>query len=197
MSVFPILSQGFTLVELMVVLAIVGVLTAIVFPAVTGATTRGKNTAQAQDINAVQTGVDRHNSEDEDGSSWPTDEALDANSWAIGELPTGTGPTGSGTESDPYVFTEVDIAGMDFVSAAFTEDGDKTFFPDFLRTLPDHNSDTITVAGVDVSATFRINKGSVDTYALLSNTTSGTLIFSVWGLDNSGGVWSFIDQDSY
>ena len=51
-------SRGFTLVELLIVVAILGVLSAIVLPNFTGITERGKEEAAAAELAIVQTAMD-------------------------------------------------------------------------------------------------------------------------------------------
>ena len=191
--------KGFTLIELMVVMAIMAVLAAIVFPTVTGTTTVSREVTQAEDINALQTGVDRFNAADTDGSGWPTD-ASSVNAtitWSAGALPTGTGPTGSGNSTSSYVFTQDDIAGIDFASAATADGVSVTFYPDYLRNEPGNADTTITVADGATSANFTIRKGGSYVVVQISNTTGGSLDFSTWGLDKDGRVWVFVDADSY
>jgi prepilin-type N-terminal cleavage/methylation domain-containing protein len=191
--------KGFTLIELMVVMAIMAVLAAIVFPTVTGTTTVSREVNQTEDINATQTGVDRFNTDDSDGSPWPTD-ASSANAtitWSAGELPTGSGPSGSGNSTSPYVFTQDDIAGIDFDSSATVSGVSKNFYPDYLRNKPGDADTTITVADGATSANFTIKKGGSDVVVQLSNDSGVSFDFSAWGLDKDGGVWVFVDADSY
>lgn len=193
--------SGFTLVELMVVMAILGVLSAIVFPSVTGITSAGKATGAATDINQVRDAVQRFNSDDTDGSPWPTAVSLAGAStaWAAGKLPTGTGPTGTGlTSSDPFVFTQSDIAGIDFASAATTVDGvSKTFYPDFLTNKPRHADETISVGAAGASVVFEVKRHGATVYVKLSNTHTASLTFSKWGLDKGGNVWVFVSGAAY
>jgi prepilin-type N-terminal cleavage/methylation domain-containing protein len=191
--------KGFTLVELMVVMAIMSVLAAIVFPAVTGTTTVSRQTAQPMDINQVQTGTDRFNSDDYDGYPWPTDASLTGvtTPWTAGNLPTGSGPTGSGTSSDVYVFTQNDIAGIDWTSTANVSGQSMFFYPDYVRNRPDYAGETIIVAASSTSDNFTVKKGGEDVYIQLSNTTGGSLTFDKWGLDKDGSVWVFVDAESY
>lgn len=172
--------RGFTLIELMTVAAIMAILSAIVFPAVTGTTATSRESTQSVDINAVQTGVDRYNQ----------DTGLNASAAfaaiAGGDLPAGTA-TGTGTSGDPYVFTDLDITGVDFGVLDF----------DYLRNLPDHATEVITVASSGTSAVIRIVRGGNDVYVQLSNTTGGSLDFPAWGLNGQAVVWSFIDANVY
>jgi prepilin-type N-terminal cleavage/methylation domain-containing protein len=195
--------KGFTLVELMVVMAILAVLAAIVFPAVTGVTTTSRETAQPMDINNVQTGTDRFNADDTDGKPWPTLAPLTGTAWQAGELPT-LAKTGSGTLADPYVFEQTAsdgaIAGVDWSSQATVDGVTKKFYPDYLRTLPDYSNyptDKVTVAASSTSPVFKIKKGGEDVYVQLKNSTGTSLDFHVWGIDNTGEVWVFVDADSY
>ncbi len=70
----PIPRSGFTLVEMMIVIMIIGILMAIAVPAVNRAMTTGKETAIRLEINALSTAVERymqkHGDYPPDGSSW-------------------------------------------------------------------------------------------------------------------------------
>jgi prepilin-type N-terminal cleavage/methylation domain-containing protein len=191
--------RGFTLVELMVVMAIMAVLAAVVFPAVTGTTTTSREVSQSEDINNVQTAIDRFNADDTDGSPWASSASLTGvtTAWSAGELPTGSGATGSGTSGSPYVFTQDDVAGIDFASGGTVDGASVTFYPDYVRGKPDHSTDTISVGAGLTSSTFTIRKAGADVYVQLSNTTSATLSFPAWAIDPDGGVWVFVNASSY
>jgi prepilin-type N-terminal cleavage/methylation domain-containing protein len=190
--------HGFTLVEMMVVLSIMAVMAAIVFPAVTGTTTTSREATQPMDINSVQTGVDRFNAGDTDGSPWPTLAPLSGTDWDAGELPTAADAfTGAGTSGDPYLFDYDSIAGIKWVSPATADGESRTFNPDYVRSIPDHATDTITVTASGTSDVFLIKKGGEDVYVQLSNSSAGNLDFLKWGVDHEGSVWVFVDADSY
>ncbi len=189
--------KGFTLIELMVVMAIMAVLAAIVVPSVTGTTTVSRKTAQPTDLGQIQTAVDRFNADDTDGSPYPTKVSLNGTGSAAGKLPSGSGPTGSGNSTHPYVFTQNDISGINFTSVATTETGSKVFYPDYLRSLPKYNATTLTVNANSTSDNFTIRSGSNDVYIQLSNTTSSNLTFSLWNVDKTGGVWVFRNASDY
>ena len=52
--------RGFTLVEMVVVIAIMGVMAAVAVPLVTNTLTKSKGTAYAQDLTLIQTAVDSY-----------------------------------------------------------------------------------------------------------------------------------------
>jgi prepilin-type N-terminal cleavage/methylation domain-containing protein len=188
--------KGFTLVELLVVMSILAVLAAIVFPTVTGVNTKARSTAQPTDIQQMQTGVDRFNADDTDGSPWPTKASLAGASpgWSAGALPTAA-YAGNGTKTVPYTFTVDSIAGVDFASAATVDGQSKTFVPDYV-SKPKHASDTITLASGD-SQSFTINKFGITVTVALSNGTGSQVSFDAWGIDKDGKVWIFVDRTSY
>ncbi|MCH7554372.1 MAG: hypothetical protein IIC82_10290, partial [Chloroflexi bacterium] len=68
---------------------------------------------------------------------------------------------------------------------------------DYLRNLPDHATEVITVVSSGTSAVIRIVRGGNDVYVQLSNTTGGSLDFPAWGLNGQAVTWSFIDANVY
>jgi prepilin-type N-terminal cleavage/methylation domain-containing protein len=61
--------KGFTLVELMIVIAIIGILAAALFPSLTSYLARGRDTSRAAGIKEISTGIAGYNV---DTSSFPT-----------------------------------------------------------------------------------------------------------------------------
>jgi prepilin-type N-terminal cleavage/methylation domain-containing protein len=54
-------SKGFTLVELMIVIAIIGILAAALFPSLTSYLARGRDTSRAAGIKEISTGIAAYN----------------------------------------------------------------------------------------------------------------------------------------
>lgn len=184
--------RGFTLVELLIVVAILGVLAAVVIPTFTGVTSQSRATSQSTDINAVQAAVDRFNADAED--EWPTEAPLTGTAWDAGELPT-VAKTGAGTSGSPYVFTHLAVAGVDWDASTGGDD----FSPDYLRNTPKHSAatDVITVANGAVSSAFAIKKNNETVYVQLSNGHTASLDFPMWAIDADGSVWIFVEGESY
>jgi prepilin-type N-terminal cleavage/methylation domain-containing protein len=61
-------SRGFTLVELMIVIAIIGILAAALFPSLTSYLARGRDTSRVSAIKEISTGIAAYNV---DKSSFP------------------------------------------------------------------------------------------------------------------------------
>ncbi len=197
--------KGFTLIELTIVMAIIAVLAAVVFPTVTGLTSRSRSSGQTQDMNTVQNAANTYQSESST-SKWPTSAsdaaigttgALASSTWSAGSLPTGTGPTGSGTLASPYTFSAIDIAEINFTASTTVSGSTKTFYSDYLKSLPGRSTDTITVAGSGTSSTFKVKKQGSEVWIKISNNATGSIDFNAWTLDPKGNVWVFVDQDSY
>jgi len=70
--------KGFTLVEIIIVLAVMGVLAAVVIPNVSGFLGRGKERSWAADRDILQAAVDTYRTDigNRSGNSWPTLGAL-------------------------------------------------------------------------------------------------------------------------
>lgn len=114
---------GFTLVELLAVMAIIGILAGITAGAVTGLGGQGINAQIASDTNAIETAADRFLN-DSFPETFPVAALL------------------SGAE-------DLGVRTIDF-DAALPQDPTKTFVPDFLKKIPDsaalvsYRIDTVT-----------------------------------------------------
>ncbi len=147
-------SEGFTLVEMTVVIAIIAVLAALTLPAVTGVTTDTRSTSKLADNKQVDTAVTRF--ESDNPGDFPITEA------------TNTVDTVRDTDGDGIIKIAIDTSGgaLD-VPAAITADvvcGDDTeptldralvecfgaidlagdLVPDPLKNFPDHSTELDT-----------------------------------------------------
>ena len=179
--------RGFTLVEMMVVMAIISVLAAVVFPAVSGVGTTSHAARQVEDVKTVQGGVDRFNA---DSGYWSTGTAGGGST--DGTLP-GTGLVTAG------VLTGM-IKGVVFDKTYTAASVTKTFIPDYVRSNPLYYNATDTVA----------TDGTTDATKLLTGKTyknsSGTdwtiggadiTLTSVWVVDSTGKVYVIKDPSAY
>ena len=114
---------GFTLVELLAVMAIIGILAAVVAGAVTGLGTRGQEAQITSDTEILATGADRFFSE-----SFPqTYPVSDADTNNDGELDEKDFP--------PLPAGDVNVRLIDF-DARLPQDPTKTFTPNFVKDIP-------------------------------------------------------------
>ena len=191
-------SRGFTLIEMMTVMGILSVLSAITFPAITGTTSFSRATTQTVDLTSAQQSVDRFISDT--GSYFPTLASLagTTSAWQAGEIPGAAPIGGDGSTSDAaLVFTQEGIAGLDFSATYDVGSTVKHFIGDYLRDRPKHDDEVVTLAPGEESPAIRLNKRGENVYVKLKNTTTAPLSFQRWGLDSVGSVWVFVDRDFY
>ncbi|HJW88815.1 MAG TPA: type II secretion system protein, partial [Dehalococcoidia bacterium] len=186
-DIVPILQQkeakmrraaGFTLIELMVVMAIMAILVGVVLPGVTGVGMTGKLTGRDAEIKEIQQAVQRFNT---DTALWPT---------SSGNLPSAALVTTAATTSM--------LSVIDFDSAPVGTT--KVLYPDYMMKVPEHATDTVaTDAGgartVNAAATaanpITQPEGTVLTLAA-SQSFSGAYV-----LDRNGRVWVLINAVEY
>ena len=100
--------KGFTLVELLIVLAILAVLAAVVIPSVTGMFGRGAEQALDTDRRTVQTAVATYFFDVHDGIPWEDDDSTDGHYY-----PTGDGKVASAAGVPITIDVLVAAAGAD------------------------------------------------------------------------------------
>ena len=114
--------SGFTLVELLAVMAIIGILAGVVAGAVSGLGASGQNAQIASDRNTLETSADRFF-----GDSFPqTYPVSDPDTNEDGEL--------DDLDSPPLPAGDVNVRLINF-DARLPQDPTKTFSPDFIKDI--------------------------------------------------------------
>jgi len=172
-------SAGFTLIELMVVMAIMAILVGVVLPGVTGVGMTGKLTGRDAEAKEIQQAVQRFNT---DTALWPT---------SSGNLPSAA--------LDITAATTSMLSVIDFDSAPVGTT--KVLYPDYMMKVPEHATDAVatnaggTTRTVNATATaaYPITQpdGTVLTLAA-SQSFSGAYV-----LDRNGRVWVLINAVEY
>ncbi|MEE8518440.1 MAG: prepilin-type N-terminal cleavage/methylation domain-containing protein [Dehalococcoidia bacterium] len=209
-------AEGFTLVEMTVVIAIIAVLAALALPAVTGVTTDTRSSAKVADQKQVETAVTRF---DDANSAFPildadpTTAAVTASAGVLkivvvsstdsgsNAFPTGSGVLTCGTTSLTATasldacFGDIDFAG-DLV-------------PTFIKVAPKHPTDlVVNDLGGDITggstkdvadATFDNCNLAGDTceFYLESGDNLSASDLNVWVIDSSKAVFTFKSDAKY
>ena len=170
--------RGFTLIELMVVMAIMSILVGVVLPGVTGVGMTGKLTGRDAEIKEIQQAVQRLNT---DTALWPT---------SSGSLPSAALVTTAATTS------MLSVIDFDTAPAGTT----KVLYPDYMMKVPEHATDVVATNGsgvrtVNTAATaadpITQSDGTVLTLAV-SQSFTGAYV-----LDRNGRVWVLINAVEY
>ncbi|GEM_PF-6965356 len=190
--------RGFTLVEILIVVAVLGVLAAIVTPAVSGVITKARTEGKAGDIKNVETGVSNYSSDNASalplvGSTTPTKSVKDTDSDSIIKVKVNT------TASDPTGFPAdgtVDVVcgtSSTTMAAALAQcfgglDFAAKLVPDYVKSDPKHSTDKVTATAdtdgttADLTITGVDNQGnSIQFYLDANIAASDTLM--VWNAD--------------
>ncbi len=139
--------RGFTLVELMVVMAIMAVLAGIVVPTVIGVGSQAKGTAKTSDTKEVDDAVQKFSV---DTSKFPTYGSTPA----AGQTPANTWSAGS----VPAANSTPAYAGINFTYSGTKSDGTPVaLYPDYLKKLPKYAGTPAT----DLSQRWRIDSSNV------------------------------------
>ncbi len=212
--------EGFTLVEMTVVIAIIAVLAALALPAVTGVATDTRTTAKQGDQKQVETGVTRF---DDQNAAFPmlgSTDPIDSESAVAGVLdivvdtdetagvvgfPSGTGVLVCGSDAGS-VKRALDscFANIDFTTNTATK-----LVPDYLKLAPQHpdelvsndNGSDITGSGGEASADYTVLNcnlaGDTCEFYLHDTDNLSTADLNVWVLDGIKGVFTFKADAKY
>lgn len=115
--------RGFTLVELLAVMAIIGILAGVVAGSVSGLGTSGQNAQIASDTNTLETSADRFFN-DSFPQTYPVSDPDTNNDGDLDDL-----------DSPPLPAGDVGVRLIDF-DARLPQDPTKTFAPDFIKDIP-------------------------------------------------------------
>ena len=216
-------SKGFTLLEVLIVVVILGVLAAIVLPAVAGQTTESRKQAKKADLKEVEKSVDRFDSEFD---SFPITESTDPTKQVKDKSPKDDiiviriDSFGSSTQADndptldsltdPLDVTCTGTTVADAVDECFGSIDFDGLVPDFITAEPEHDREDIeptTTTGTAVGDTsldvdFSIpncNRGKDRCDFVLDDgdnlETEGLL--GVWSVDRKRRAFAFKEDFQY
>ncbi len=182
--------RGFTLIELMVVMAIMSILVGVVLPGVTGVGMTGKLTGRDAEIKEIQQAVQRFNT---DTALWPT---------SSGSLPSAALVTTAATTSM--------LSVIDFEANLTTLGTTKKLYPDYMMKVPEHATDTVATDAASARTVDPPPPGSPQDTATDAITqpdgtvlTLGTILnpaqsfAGAYVLDRNGRVWVLINAVEY
>lgn len=170
--------RGFTLIELMVVMAIMSILVGVVLPGVTGVGMTGKLTGRDAEIKEIQQAVQRFNT---DTALWPT---------SSGSLPTVALVTTAATTSM--------LSVIDFDTAPTGTA--KLLYPDYMMKVPAHASNTIATDAVGartVNGAATAASPITEPDGTVLTLTASQSFAGAYALDKNGRVWVLVNAVEY
>lgn len=204
--------RGFTLVEILIVVAVLGVLAAIVTPAVSGVITKARTEGKAGDIKNVETGVSNYGSDNAAAlplisSTVPTKSVKDTNSDKVIKVKVNT------TASDPTGFpadSAVDVvcgSSSSTMAAALAQcfgglDFPTKLVPSYVKSDPKHSADKVTATAATDGSTSSLtitgmdNQGNSAQFYLDANIAASDTLM-VWNADANGKIIVLKDDSAY
>lgn len=131
--------EGFTLIELMVVIAIIGILTALIIPRVLAAENQAKVNDVIDETRVIEAGIEQYYA-----SQSPSQLPYSTDSWGTFE-----------SAISPYVSLPANTTGQDFVFASWNRSGSGNDVGTLVLEVVDLNGtkDTVTLTTRDPAAT--------------------------------------------
>ena len=172
-------SRGFTLIELMVVMAIMAVLVGVVLPGVTGVGLTGKTTGRDADAKEIQQAVQRFNT---DTGLWPTGLG--------GSLPAAALVTGAADD------TMLSVIDFDTAPTGTT----KIMYPEYMMKVPQHATDVVATNGTGVrtvNADATAEDDITQSDGTLLTLDASVSFAGAYVLDSNGRVWVLINATEY
>ena len=214
-------AQGFTLVEMTVVIAIIAVLAALALPAVTGIATSTRGTSKIGDQKEVEQAVTRF--EDANPGTFPSTATPSSATVAVDGDGDGfidiivdsiAGDTASGVTPSSDVTCEETSSLAAALAICFGEITFSDLVPDFLTSPPQHDGELIFASGGASStsgtgvadndiATPELTiancnlAGDTCRFYLTEYTEDLTAALQVWNVNSNNGVFSFKEDALY
>ena len=194
--------KGFTLVEILIVIAVLAVLAAIVTPAVSGVVTSARSQGKGGDINSVDNGVTKYRADNSalpiTGSTSPSKSVKDGDSDSTVKVKVNTSAT------DPTGFISdgsADVVcgdGSGNMAASLVEcfgalDFSGKLVPDYVKDDPKHPADAVTAtadsdgATADLAITGGDRDGNTVEFYLDASIVSGDGL-KVWNTDKDANI---------